>query len=279
MHDMKEVFVNIYNGILRHTPLKKYITFNTSRRGYFPAVGFLDAVRKEELEKVLGVTITHVEYFEQALLHRSYLPILQNEGFLSNERLEFLGDSVLGMIVADHLFSMHSGVLEGELTKMRSWLVNRKSLAFCSRKIGLDTFVMMSYSAAKSLEKGSESIIADALEAIIGAIYLDSGLDVAHRFIVNTMLPLLITNSVMVDRNYKSLLLEAVQAVGKSSPCYEVIEESGPDHDKEFLVGCYVDGELYGKGRGKSKKEAEQSAAMQSMKFFKERKEETRKAN
>lgn len=269
---MKEVFVNIYNGILRHTPLKKYVKFVSNRRGYFPAVGFLDAQRKAELEKLLGVQINSVEYFEQAILHRSYLPVLQNDNLLSNERLEFLGDAVLGMIVADYLFSMHSSVLEGELTKMRSWLVNRKSLAFCSRKIGIEPFIMMSYSAARSLEKGSDSILSDALEALIGAIYLDSGLEITRKFIINTMLPILVTNSVMVDRNYKSLLLEAVQASGKQSPSYEVIEESGPDHDKEFLVGCYIDGKLFGSGKGKSKKEAEQSAAMITLKHYNSKK-------
>lgn len=267
---MKEVFLNIYNGILRHTPLKKYVKFVTNRRGFFPAVGILDETRKAELEKILGIQIKSIEYFEQAMLHRSYLPIIQNDNLLSNERLEFLGDAVLGMIVADYLFSMHSGVLEGELTKMRSWLVNRKSLAFCARKIGIEPFIMMSYSAARSLEKGSDSILSDALEALIGAIYLDSGLEVTRKFITHTMLPILITNSVMVDRNYKSLLLETVQASGKQSPSYEVMEESGPDHDKEFLVGCYIEGILYGKGTGKSKKEAEQSAAMKTMKLFKE---------
>jgi ribonuclease III len=265
---MKEVFLNIYNGILRHTPLKKYVKFVTNRRGFFPAVGILDDTRKAELEKILGIQVKSIEYFEQAMLHRSYLPIIQNDNLLSNERLEFLGDAVLGMIVADYLFSMHSGVLEGELTKMRSWLVNRKSLAFCARKIGIEPFIMMSYSAARSLEKGSDSILSDALEALIGAIYLDSGLEVTRKFITHTMLPILITNSVMVDRNYKSLLLETIQASGKQSPSYEVVEESGPDHDKEFLVGCYIEGKLYGTGTGKSKKEAEQSAAMKTLQFF-----------
>ncbi len=198
-------------------------------------------------------------------MHRSYLQVIGSAGQFSNERLEFLGDSVLGMVVAEYLFSLHTEVLEGELTKMRSWLVNKTSLAICARKLQLDSFLMLSYSASRSLEHGSDSILSDALEAIIGAIYLDSGLETVKKFIIHSLLPIMISKSLMVDTNYKSNLLETVQALGKNAPKYIVHEESGPDHDKSFVVGVYVNDVLLATGTGKSKKQAEQTAAYNAL--------------
>jgi ribonuclease-3 len=260
-----DFFQQVYNGFLRFTSLKN-IKFKSNRQGIFPSVGFLSDDKKLALEEALGLTIINTEYFEQALTHRSYLQCIpEGNDYLSNERLEFLGDSVLGMIVAEYLFTMHTSSLEGKLSKMRSWLVNKRSLALCAQKLGLDEFLMMSYSAEKSLRQGSESILEDTLEAVIAAIYLDSGLENARNFIVNSMLPIMMSNSVMVDKNYKSILLERVQAEGKLSPEYAVLEESGPDHDKEFIVAVYVNDKLLGKGWGKSKKQAEQAAAQNAI--------------
>lgn len=228
-------------------------------------MGYLTAEKKSELEDMLNIQINSTEIFEQALLHRSYLQVLNNDRVLSNERLEFLGDAVLGMVVADYLFSLHSHVPEGELTKMRSWLVNATSLTICARKLGLEKFIMMSYSAEKSVEQGCNSILSDTVEALIGAIYLDSGLDAAKNFIINSLLPIQMNNSVMQDTNYKSILLESVQAEGKESPRYIVLDEIGPDHDKTFTIGVYIDNQLTATGSGKNKKQAEQSAAQKAI--------------
>lgn len=230
----------------------------------FPKVGFLSLELQKELESVLGFEIIKPEIYEQALTHRSYLQVIPGK-FHSNERLEFLGDSVLGMVIADYLFSLHSNVLEGELTKMRSWLVNKNSLAVCAQQLQLDKFLMLSFSAAKSLESGSKSILSDAMEAIIGAIYLERGFESARVFITEKLIPLLMNKSIMVDTNYKSILLETVQSFGKPSPKYVVMDEKGPDHLKEFVVGVYVENELTGIGTGKSKKEAEQVAAKNAL--------------
>lgn len=263
---MKDNFIQyLYTGILRFAPLGKYFRFRTNQKGNFPTLGFFTPEKKNELEKQLGVSIHSPEYFEQALMHRSYLQVIGSAGQFSNERLEFLGDSVLGMVVAEYLFSLHTEVLEGELTKMRSWLVNKTSLAICARKLQLDSFLMLSYSASRSLEHGSDSILSDALEAIIGAIYLDSGLDTVKKFIIHSLLPIMISKSLMVDTNYKSNLLETVQALGKNAPKYIVHEESGPDHDKSFVVGVYVNDVLLATGTGKSKKQAEQTAAYNAL--------------
>lgn len=227
---------------------------------FFPLVGFLSSAQKEELEKKLGITIKNIAIFEQALLHRSYLQIITNVRAYSNERLEFLGDSILGMIVAEFLFSEHN-LLEGELTKMRSWLVNKKSLALCGYALELNSYIMMSYSAEKALENGSLSIISDAMEAIIAAIYLDSGIREVRNFILKKLLPVLKNEHIMKDTNFKSKLLEKVQSDGFDFPVYKVLEESGPDHSKEFLVAVYVNEKLIATGNGRSKKNAEQAAA------------------
>lgn len=260
-----ELFQHLYNGLLRFSPLKKYFKYISNQREDFPLVGFLDSVKIEELNEILGIQIKNIGLFEQALLHRSYLPVLNNQDLMSNERLEFLGDSILGMIVAEYLFSLHSHVPEGELTKMRSWLVNSSSLALCAKKIGLDKYIMLSFSAEKSLVQGSDSILADALEAIIAAIYLDWGLDSAKKFIINSLLPIEMNYSVMKDNNFKSILLERVQAQGFDAPKYTVIEEFGPAHDKLFKIAVHINEEMVASGLGKNKKQAEQSAAKNAL--------------
>ena len=263
---MKEVFNQLYNGILRFIPASRYLKLKSSQKGLFPEVGFLTLEKLHELEYLLNIKIHKKEYFEQALTHRSYLQVIDNPDCLSNERLEFLGDAILGMLVAEYLFSLHSKVPEGELTKMRSWLVNRNSLAIAAEKLKLDDFIVMSFSAETSLKKGSSSILADAMEAIIAAIYLDSGISAAKEFILNSLIPILMDKKVMTDKNYKSILLEKVQAEGKNAPVYNVLDESGPDHEKHFKVGVFIDNKKVGVGEGKSKKKAEQTAAENALK-------------
>ncbi len=256
----------LYNGLLRFKPIRKHFNIQANYKGNFPVVGFLNDETISELEQILGIKIYNPAIFEQAFIHRSYLPILKHSKYFSNERLEFLGDSILGMVVADYLFSLHSHVPEGELTKMRSWLVNSNSLALTARKLLLDKFIKLSFSAEKSLKQGSDSILADALEALIGAIYVDSGFDAAKQFIIHSIIPIELNESLMKDDNYKSILLEKVQSKGYDAPKYNIIDEFGPDHDKTFTVGVYINDNLVAKGSGKSKKQAEQSAAKKALK-------------
>ena len=218
-----------------------------------------------QLESRLGVSIKTVSLFEQALTHRSYLQVVNSPDQHSNERLEFLGDSILGMITAEYLFYNNKNVLEGELTKMRSWLVNKKSLAICARAMHLEQHLLISYSAKQSLQRGNDSMLADALEAIIAAVYLDQGFDAVRRFIIDKMLPIMVQESLVHDTNYKSLLLETVQARGHSAPRYVVIAEEGPDHEKWFTVEVWVDDRCVGTGKGRNKKDAEQQAAEAGM--------------
>ena len=144
--------------------------------------------------------------------------------------------------------------------------MNKNSLAICARALKLDEFLFLSYSAQQSLDRGNDSMIADAMEAIIAAVYLDQGFEEARRLIIDKMLPIMVDESLITDTNYKSLLLEAVQSDGHQSPKYVVSKESGPDHDKEFTVNVLVSDKVRGTGTGKNKKEAEQKAAEEALK-------------
>ncbi len=259
---MKELIQQLYKGIFGSSLTENDKTIKSNHELIFPVIGFLNSTQKKELESNINYKIRNIAYFEQALTHRSYLQIIGNDKFYSNERLEFLGDAILGMIIAYYLFSYHYKDLEGELTKMRAKLVNRVSLTKVARAIKLDEFVMLSYSAEKALKAGNDSILADTLEAIIAAIYLDSGIESSRNFIIKVILPVLTDEFIQTnDTNYKSKLLEVVQAEGKKAPYYNVLLEEGPDHDKKFTIGVYVEGEIFGTGKGKTKKEAEQDAA------------------
>jgi ribonuclease-3 len=235
---------------------------------YFIEVGFFSSEQKSAFESKIGVKISNFAFFEQALTHRSYLQVADTKIY-SNERLEFFGDSILGMIVAEHLFLEHD-VLEGDLTKMRSAIVNKKSLAYCAKELKLDQYILLSYGAKKAMNSGSNSILADTVEAIIGAIYLDSGIEKARYFITKIYIPILNNSALLEDKNYKSLLLEYLQSIGKEAPVYDTLAEEGPDHEKNFVVGVYTKDTLIGKGKGKSKKAAEQKAAKIAIKKIRE---------
>jgi ribonuclease-3 len=183
--------------------------------------------------------------------------------------LEFLGDAILNFVVAEHLFRTYPGMEEGELTKLRSRLVNRKILAQRAKDLHLSEFLLLSSSAAQSIDSGSESIIADAVESVIGALYLDGGLGAAQKFIYTTLLKNPeVFNSAMADDNYKSTLLEYAQAHSVGIPRYSVIQEEGPEHDRRFTIEVFIGAQSYGKGFGRSKKEAEQAAASKALEYI-----------
>jgi ribonuclease-3 len=204
-------------------------------------------------------------YFFEALLHRSYLQYLSLR-VNSNERLEFLGDAILNFIVADYLWAHYPELEEGNLTKFRSRLVNRKILAQRAKELSLDDFLFLSASALQSLDTGSDSILADAFEAIVGALYLDGGIPAARRFVERTLLSNVDIEALMTaDDNYKSALLEYAQAQALGIPRYAMVKEEGPDHDRRFTIEVFVGNERYGVGSGRSKKDAEQAAALMAL--------------
>ncbi len=199
--------------------------------------------------------------FEQAFTHRSYLNE-SKEKIDSNERLEFLGDSILSFVVSQYLFQTFPHCDEGMLTNMRSLLVNTKSLAETSRELDFGKYLKLSRGEEDSQGRQNQSILADCYEAFIGALFLDQGIEPAREFITTTLLP---KAAVFADRDAlkdpKSLLQEYVQAQKHTSPIYKVLEEEGPAHAKIFTIGVHVKEVLMGKGKGKSKQEAEEQAA------------------
>lgn len=215
--------------------------------------------------RTIGYRPKNWELFIQSLLHRSYLQFVDPQ-WKSNERLEFLGDSVLNATVAKFLYDSFPNLEEGDLTKLRSRLVNRRILAQRAKEHHISDFLFLSSSAVQSIDSGSESILADAFEAILGAIYLDGGLNAARKFVYRTLLTDEdVLNSAQTDDNYKSALLEYSQRNSLGIPRYSVLKEEGPEHDRRFTIEVIIGNLSYGIGNGKSKKDAEQSAAAQAL--------------
>jgi ribonuclease-3 len=219
-----------------------------------------------QLESALCYTIRNKDYFVSALVHRSFIPTSHINDLASNERLEFLGDSILNFVVAEYLFAHHPEKEEGELTILRARLVNRKALAYCAKEINLRQFLLTHTNSTGVQEKGFDTILSDAYEAIIAAIYLDGGFERVKKFILEQLTSALdddyLTTS---DHNYKSELLELSQARGSGIPRYQTVKEEGPDHDRTFTVQVLVGTESFGEGVGKNKKEAEQAAAEEAV--------------
>lgn len=212
----------------------------------------------EELCERIGYRFTHAHRFEDAMVHRSYAAEQATEG--DNERLEFLGDAVLQLVVTDYLFENFPDLPEGQLAKARSACVNRDELAAIARELKLGALVRLGKGELASGGRDKDSILADALEALLAAIYLDSDLETVRRIILRWWEPLLVERaSDPGRRDYKTRLQEVLAERGLR-PSYKV-SEFGPDHAKEFEAVLEVEGADLGFGRGRSKKEAEQSAA------------------
>jgi len=215
----------------------------------------------KELEKIIGTQIDDRNIYVEALINRSYLE--ENDTFtFSNERLEFLGDSVLNLIIGEYLFNKFPNEEEGFLTKVRAKMVNRNALSIVAENLNLGELLILSSNVPKSITHNSKSILSDALEALIGAVYLDKGIEICKKFIQTSILePALKNGEHLVDENYKSQLLEYAQANKLAIPVYQIISEEGPHHDKTFTAEVIISEKVLGEGKGKSKKEAEQNAA------------------
>ncbi len=224
----------------------------------------------KDIEQSIGYTFADTSLLFKSLKHRSYSQAIEGNIDSSNERLEFLGDSVLNMIIAQAIFEDNPAYQEGDLTKLKSTLVSKTSTAIAAKKAGLQSFILLSDSEDEAGGRNRTSIIADCYEAVLAAIYLDGGIDAARRFVQSTILD----NSDIIlgvaQKNYKSLLLELTQARKLGHPSYMTIMEKGPDHDKEFTVEVSVKGTPFGVGKGKTKKSAQQLAAKECLKVLKE---------
>lgn len=217
-----------------------------------------------ELEEKLGYRFRNRQLLEHALTHSSYANEHRASGITSNERLEFLGDSVLGMIVAEHLFRKHPDMPEGELTRTRAALVCEDSLYEVAMALNLGRYLKLGKGEAAGGGRERPSILADATEATLAAVYLDGGID-AVRTIIQTFI-LDKEQEKAVDRDYKTALQELVQRNPGQSIIYRLVDEIGPDHARIFVMEVSVGGTVIGQGRGRTKKEAEQLSAKAALK-------------
>jgi len=221
----------------------------------------------EEFEKIIGVEFKDKDLLAQALTHRSFLNEHKGLKGKHNERLEFLGDAVLELVVTHFLYDEYPDKTEGDLTSIRSALVNATTCAEVAKEINVNDFLLLSRGEAKDTGRARQYILANALEAIIGAIYLDGGYDVAQKFIFKYMTPQtekIVKEELWIDS--KSKFQERAQEVAGITPSYKTLKEIGPDHDKKFTVGVFLGEKLVSEGSGESKQDAEQSAAREALK-------------
>ncbi len=220
-----------------------------------------------EFEKTIGVSFKDKELLKQAFVHRSYINENKQSGLSHNERLEFLGDAVLELVITDYLYNKYQDKAEGELTAYRSALVNADTCASIAIQLGMGDYLLLSKGESKDVGRARQYILANALEALIGAIYIDQGYNGAKDFIEKNFTPKIeniISTGSHVDA--KSLFQEKAQEFDGITPAYKTIKEAGPDHEKRFTVGVYVGKDLVATGDGVSKQEAEQTAAKEALK-------------
>lgn len=217
------------------------------------------------LEQNLGYSFKNKKLLENALVHSSYANEVRG-GVSSNERLEFLGDSVLSLIVSSHIYESFKNMPEGELTRLRSSLVCEKTLCSFSRRLNLGEYLLLGRGERKNGGAERDSILADAFEAVLAAIYLDGGMEPAKKHVMRFVLPELQNYDVKADfKDYKTLLQEIIQRNPEESVTYILTDETGPDHNKQFTVEVRLNSNTIGTGTGKSKKDAEEMAAKQAL--------------
>ncbi len=218
-------------------------------------------------EKKNQINFKNKDLLKQAFVHRSYLNEHRNFPLPHNERLEFLGDAVLELAITDFLYHKYKDKAEGDLTAYRAALVNTNSLAEAGEEISINDYLLLSRGEAKDTGRARQYILANAFEALIGALYLDRGYDAARDFIAHTLFER--TEKIVAERLWqdaKSKFQEQAQEVESTTPSYRVIEERGPDHDKYFRVGVFLGDKKIAEGEGKSKQEGEQDAALNGLK-------------
>lgn len=219
--------------------------------------------KMEEFETIIGYKFQNRNYLKQALSHSSYANEKRLSKLANNERLEFLGDAVLELMSSEYIFLNNREMYEGEMTKLRASLVCEPTLAMCAREIKLGSFILLGKGEIATGGANRDSILSDAFEAVIGAIYLDGGFTNAKEFVMKFVLDDIDSKKLFFDS--KTILQEMIQADYKEPLQYKLIGERGPDHDKEFTVAAIVDGKELSQGSGKTKKSAEQAAAYQAI--------------
>ena len=226
--------------------------------------------KNHELEKQLGLNFKHKALLQEALTHRSYLNENTTWETPHNERLEYLGDAVLELVVTTFLYKKFPKKQEGEMTSIRAALVNHIMLARVAGELGLEPFILLSRGEARENGRAKEAILANAVEALIGALYLDQGYEKTDRFInarILCHLDEVLEKELFIDA--KSELQEIVQEKLRVTPTYRILEETGPDHEKKFVAGVFFGEEKAAQGKGFSKQDAERAAAVNALKTWK----------
>ena len=237
-------------------------TMNTAQPGEI-----IVSKRMLSFEKKIGYTFRDKKLLRQALTHSSFANEKRLNKLSNNERLEFLGDAVLELTSSEYLFHEHEKMPEGDLTKLRASLVCESTLALCARELALGEYILLGKGEAATGGRERESILSDAMEALIGAIYLDGGLTSAKEFIGRYILSDMENKKLFFDS--KTILQEIVQSEYKKQLCYELLSEEGPDHNKKFTVLAHMEGTPLAQGVGRTKKAAEQNAAYHSILMLK----------
>lgn len=220
-----------------------------------------------KLEEILGYKFTNENLLLQAVTHSSYANEVLGDAAKDNERLEFLGDAVLDMVVSNVLFKIERDKAEGELTKLRASVVCEKSLAKISKALGFNNYILLGKGEEQNGGRSRDSIVADCVEAIIGAIYVDSGFSAASKVVLSLFEDAIKdAEAGKLPRDSKTVLQEKLQSFGQCKIEYVLLSEQGPDHDKSFKFAVSVDGKQLGEGIGKSKKEAQANAAEAALK-------------
>ncbi len=221
-----------------------------------------------ELENKIGYHFNNKDLLKEALTHSSYANEHKAQKIKYNERLEFLGDAVLSIVVSDYIFKNCPELPEGELTKLRASLVCEKSLYKFAKKINLGSFLVLSKGERNNGGSNRPSILSDAFEALIAAIYIDGGMECAAKHILNFVVPEIKNSKQKKIKDYKTTLQEIIQKNPGEQLEYVLVNESGPDHNKHFVVEVHLNSNVIGKGGGKSKKEAEQQAAREALELM-----------
>ncbi|MGV8146317.1 MAG: ribonuclease III [Alkaliphilus sp.] len=226
----------------------------------------MNGKKLNEIQDIIEYKFKNIFLLQEALTHSSHAKECKDRKMSYNERLEFLGDSIFGLVVSDYIFNKYSDMPEGELTKIRANVVCEASLAERALKIDLGEYMRLGKGEEASGGRQRVSILADAMEAVIGAMYIDGGLDVTRKFVLSTFIENIeLAVKGKLNKDYKTHLQELLQSRSKEKITYKVVGESGPDHDKIFEIEVSVGARVLGIGIGKSKKEAEQESAKKAL--------------
>ena len=221
----------------------------------------------ENFEKTMGLTFKDKELLKRSLTHRSFLNENKKEDLKNNERLEFLGDAVLELVISEYLFHEYPDRPEGELTSFRAAVVKTDNLAMISKELNLGKYLLMSKGEEMTGGREKDYLLANTFEAIIGALYLDQGYNAVKDFLTKHLIPQIGTIvEYRLDIDAKTKLQEITQGIFKTTPIYKITNEKGPDHDKIFTVEVMIKGKVYGRGSGVTKQKAEDSAAAEALK-------------